>query len=199
MDFIEVLLIWVASCFPFFIPLIVPVGSYGFYKHAARHTDGTDDIQSATSGQKGLMTTAHVKSIVGGDGTAGRVLRGIMLSIQDGTNENTLKCATISRWNGDIIASTDNIIKGETVGDFTLSANGKDLKIESSGLTGICLYVISNFYSNSSGVSLTGRATPTANDIQIAVFNATSGISQDLTVLVDTGPIFFHLLYITSA
>lgn len=59
MEIIEALLIWLASCMPFFIPLIVPVGSYGFYKHAARHTDGTDDIQNATSGQKGLMTSTY--------------------------------------------------------------------------------------------------------------------------------------------
>jgi len=63
MDFLEPLLIWLVSCFPFFIPLIVPVGSYGFYKHAARHTDGTDDIQDATSAQKGLMTAAQATEL----------------------------------------------------------------------------------------------------------------------------------------
>ena len=31
--------------------------------HAAEHTDGTDDIQSATNGQKGLATAAHITDI----------------------------------------------------------------------------------------------------------------------------------------
>ncbi len=65
MDFVEALLIWVASCFPFFIPLIIPTGSYGFYKHAARHTDGTDDIRDATTALKGLMTAAQVTELEG--------------------------------------------------------------------------------------------------------------------------------------
>jgi len=52
--------------FLYLLPLlftIVAVGSYGFYKHAARHTDGTDDIQNATSAQKGLMTAAQVVAL----------------------------------------------------------------------------------------------------------------------------------------
>lgn len=63
MDFLEPLLIWIASCFPFFIPLIIPVGSYGFYKHAARHTDGSDDIRNATNTLKGLMTASQVTDL----------------------------------------------------------------------------------------------------------------------------------------
>jgi len=42
---------------------IVAVGGYGFYKHALKHTDGTDDIQTADSGQKGLMSSAHADKV----------------------------------------------------------------------------------------------------------------------------------------
>jgi hypothetical protein len=31
--------------------------------HATRHTSGDDDIQSATSSQKGLMTATHVQTL----------------------------------------------------------------------------------------------------------------------------------------
>lgn len=35
----------------------------GVAPHASSHTDGTDDIQSATNAQKGLATAAHVQAI----------------------------------------------------------------------------------------------------------------------------------------
>ena len=42
---------------------IIPVGSYGFYKHAIKHTDGSDDIQTADAAQKGLMSASHVTNL----------------------------------------------------------------------------------------------------------------------------------------
>lgn len=42
---------------------IIGVGSYGFYKHAVKHTDGTDDIQTADTEQKGLMSSAHATKL----------------------------------------------------------------------------------------------------------------------------------------
>lgn len=47
------------------IPAIVGVGSYGFYKHAIKHTDGSDDIQTADETQKGLMSSTHVTDLDG--------------------------------------------------------------------------------------------------------------------------------------
>jgi len=44
-------------------PAIVAVGSYGFYKHAIKHTDGSDDIQTADEAQKGLMSIAQATKI----------------------------------------------------------------------------------------------------------------------------------------
>lgn len=38
---------------------------YAAISHASKHTDGTDDIQSATSGQKGLATAAQITKLNG--------------------------------------------------------------------------------------------------------------------------------------
>jgi hypothetical protein len=38
--------------------------------HASEHTDGTDDIQDATSGQKGLMTAAYASKLDGVEASA---------------------------------------------------------------------------------------------------------------------------------
>ncbi|MBA7491383.1 hypothetical protein ES702_01928 [subsurface metagenome] len=40
-------------------PAIVAVGFYGFFKHAVKHIDGSDDIQTADEAQKGLMSISH--------------------------------------------------------------------------------------------------------------------------------------------
>lgn len=57
MDFLTKIL----DSWPFLLILfaITSVGSYGFYKHAAKHTDGSDDIQTAGEAQKGLMSSTH--------------------------------------------------------------------------------------------------------------------------------------------
>jgi len=208
MDFLEALLIWLASCFPFFIPLIVPVGSYGFYKHAARHTDGTDDIQNATDAQKGLMTAAYgskldnlIPAPLGTDGTIGRVLRHSYLKIQDGSNANTLKLTLYSIANGDSIAVTDNVGKDATTGSYTLSDTGKQLKIEAAGLSGNVVDAFGNHYANYTTSVLTSKVVPSANDIVIIVYAETGGAPKDITALVDTGGREFYVqfLYITDA
>jgi len=38
---------------------IVSVGGYGLFSHAVKHTDGSDDIQTADEAQKGLMSSTH--------------------------------------------------------------------------------------------------------------------------------------------
>lgn len=221
---------------PFIIFGIIGVGSYGFYKHAVKHTDGTDDIQTADSGQKGLMSSVYATKLdqllglleaeinqlkninsttisaaqwgivgastthpIGGDGTAGRILRGIRLLIENGTTGDTLKCTVINRWNGDTIAVTDNIAKDATTGDFSLTATGVNLNIKASGLSGNCVYAIGQIYSNASGTDITAGVYPVSNDITIKAVASKTGVDQDLTVLVDTGPINVHIFYITDA
>lgn len=62
------ILIWLAGSWPLVVLLPVAVGSYGFYKHAIKHTDGSDDIQTADAAQKGLMSSAHVSKVSEIDG-----------------------------------------------------------------------------------------------------------------------------------
>lgn len=67
--------------------------------HASSHTDGTDDIQSASSSQKGLMTTTHAAKLDAFTVNSGNVgigvdPAGVLCSLYSATNFNlfTLKC-----------------------------------------------------------------------------------------------------------
>lgn len=140
-----------------------------------------------------------IADVLGGDGTAGRIPRGILVGIDNGTNASTLKCSTIQKWNGDVIGLIDNIAKGATTGDFSLNAAGTVLTIKASGLSGNVLYCIGSLASNYSGTALIIQCTPSANDILIYIYNATTGAQEDMTVLVDTGIIYIAVFYITDA
>jgi hypothetical protein len=131
-----------------------------------------------------------------GDATAGRVLRIVLLTIEDGTNANTIKCTLDTVWNGDIITITDNIAKDATTGDWSLSATGETLTIEASGLSGNCIGAIGVLKHCGTGNYL-GDADPTANDINVSVRNLDT--AQDLTALVQDGEIWINIFYITDA
>ena len=73
-------------------------GGGGPEAHAASHTDGTDDIQSATSGQKGLMSSAYATKLDGieanatADMTASEILTALLTvdTNSSGLNADTL-------------------------------------------------------------------------------------------------------------
>lgn len=140
-----------------------------------------------------------IQDAVKGDGTKGRVLRVLRLNIVNGTDANTLKCTVSSVWNGDAIAETDNIAKNATTGNFSLTATGKQLTIEAAGLTGNCLLAMGYCWNNASGVVLTCLFLAVSNDIIIQLKKADDAVDQDITVLVDTGVIYLHILYLTDA
>ena len=132
--------------------------------------------------------------------TSRAVLRKIYLVIQNGTNANTLKCTVGNRWNGDTIAVTDNIAKDATTGNFSLSVNGTALWIEAAGLSGNCIMAMGVVVDNASAVDLTIETRAISNDLYIyRLRNATTGVDQDITTLVDTGDIILHILYMTDA
>jgi len=135
---------------------------------------------------------------VRGDGTVGRVLRHSYLNITDGTNANTIKCELQSRWNGDYIATTDNISKGATTGNFTLNAGGNNLIIETTGITGDCLTAFGQVNYNGSGTAIISNLRGLSNDIYILFYNAATGANVDLTALVDVGSIEVCVKYITT-
>ncbi len=158
-------------------------------------TIGATTISAAQWGYLGAMT----KDPLGGDATAGRVLRQVYFTIANGTNASTLKCTLNSIWNGDTIGETDNVAKGATTGNFTLNAGGTELIVEAAGLSGNCLFVIASLRSNASGVAMYSGSFANANDILVQLNDITTGAQQDMTILVDTGTIDVHLLYLTSA
>jgi len=153
-------------------------------------------ISAAQWGYVGALTSEALEA----DGTAGRILREIQLTIDDGGDPATLKCTVASEWNGDTIAETDDIGKDATTGDFTLSAGGNQLGIKATGLSGNALMAFGALHSNASGTALILNVVSVGNNIiYLYCTNATTGAALDLTTLVDTGVIIVYILYITDA
>jgi len=139
-------------------------------------------------------------SAILGDATEGRLLRQVQLTIDNGTNANTLKCTVASLWNGDAIGTTDNVAKGATTGNFTLDAAGEYLIIEKTGLSGNVVMAQGTLASNPGGTVATLDCLDTTNDIKLALRNSSASTLLDLTALVDVAaPIEIYILYITDA
>jgi len=163
--------------------------------------DGKALTYQSASGKVEYITPAGgaPADAIRGDGTANRYLRTAWLKIENGTNDQTLKCELIDRWNGDTIASTDNIAKNATTGHFTLSSTGVLLHIEAAGLSGNVVGGIASLYSNNSGQDLTVNFVPDSNDIRLDLRSSPGGVPLDITGLADGGQISINLLYITHA
>ncbi len=136
-----------------------------------------------------------------GNSTAGQAQRSIILYIHDATDADEIKLSCLNMFNGDVIAVTDNIGKGETVDDFGLGAGGTYyIDIKASGLSGNCVGVLSSsIVTNSGGTAATVWATDINDGIRLYIKNAATGANLDTTVLVDTGDIEVHITYVTSA
>ncbi len=147
-----------------------------------------------------VAMNANWEFLISGDGTKGRVLRLITLTIDNGTTGVGLKCTIASVWNGDTQAETDDIAKDGTTGNFTLNAGGTVLTIEAATLTGNAIAALAaNIYQNLSTTALDVHVTVTANDLVITGYGAGDGVAKDLTTLVDTGKVLINILYLTSA
>ena len=164
----------------------------------------TDKFLVSDEGNIKYRTGTQLLSDIGvtaieGDGTAGRKLRRNILYIGNGTNVSTLACGTINRWNGDVINSTDNIVKNATTGNFHLDTTGNNLNILASGLSGNAIMAFGIVALNYSGTTLTVVCSQASNNIECYFYNAATGASVDLTVLVDTGNIWVEILYLTNS
>ena len=170
----------------------------GLTATAAEINTACDGI-TATAAEINKAADGIVYAPITGDATAGRVLRQSYIYIQDATVAAEVKASFTSIWNGDTIGSTDNIGKGETVGNFTLDAVGNGLTVEAAGLSGNCVAVLSiELYANACGTDLLINGQAIDNDIRFLISNR-AGVAQDMTVLVDTGGIGIRVIYLTDA
>jgi len=165
--------------------------------------DNTSFINIKAGDTNGNIATFNGSGDIQDSGTALSTvvtnLRQIQLTIDDGTNANTLKNTVASLYNGNTIAETDNVAKGATTGNFTLDANGQYLIVEAAGLTGNCLMAQGTLSSNPGGTAATLDLLATSNDIKLALRDSASGALLDLTALVDVGTtIEIYILYLTS-
>jgi len=134
-----------------------------------------------------------------GDGTAGRVLRAVTLTIADGTNPTTVKPSTANHWNGDVISAEDNLSKGGSTTSFSLSANGGVLTILNAAISGTAIAVLSaDIGRNQSGTAASIVRSPSGG-VELTFYNASSGALIDLTTAVDSGTITVNVTYLTSA
>ncbi|MFX0121491.1 MAG: hypothetical protein ACFFBQ_17535 [Promethearchaeota archaeon] len=161
--------------------------------HHTRHENGGADEIDATG-----LTGIPVAPLLT-DGTAGRKIRFAELLIDDGTNADTLKCTLFAKWNGDNIAVTDNIAKGATTGNYTLTADGKGLTIEATGITGNCVAAHAELMRGKCNVDVTSYCYAVTNDIYISLLEMLTGSIQDICALVDTGAPRLSILYVTDA
>ena len=137
--------------------------------------------------------TIDTKDIIKGDGTAGRVLKSLKLTIEDGTNADTIKCTTASMFNGDAIGATDNVAKNATTGSFTLNAAGTALTIELADVVGLLSCAI---IYNDSALSFVPLPAVTGNDLVITAYALDVGV--DLTTIAAGKSIQVLIGYITS-
>ena len=141
------------------------------------------------------------QGVILGDATAGRVLRQIYVNIEDGTDANTIKATTGSKWNGDANAVVDNIAKGATTGVWSLSANGAILILLNTGVSGDAVAIFADKISyNDTGTALPILVTAISGGLSFTFLNATTGAVVDLTTYLTAGKLFqLYITYLTSA
>ena len=172
---------------------------------ANKHVDHTAVTLTAGTGMSGggdisANRTFNALGVLA-DGTSGRTMRSVYLLVQNGTNAATLKCEVINIWNGDTVASTDNIAKGATTGVFNMEADGSSVYWLDTGITGDSIYAIGNLTNNTTGtqilITVIKKTSPAG--IEFSARNVTTGTQYDLTTLVDSGNMTVQIMYLTSA
>ncbi len=123
-------------------------------------------------------------------------VRQSLLVINNGTVAATINPNVSSMYFGDTIGATDNVAKGATTGNFTLSADGSDLRILTTGLIGIPIaFVSAVVVKNASATDMSLYIAVAATYLRIVAYNSTAGTALDLTTLVDTGQIQVLMTY----
>lgn len=161
--------------------------------HKTQHQSaGTDEID--VTGLTGTTPRA-----IFADATAGRILRCLSMQIDNGTNASTVKTWIGNQWNGVTKGTVDNIGKGATVGDWTLSADGKTLTWTPASDYTLIKSCISQQHRNYAGLDRYVSALCNASTVSFYCVSYTGGTLNDWTTHVDSGKIAFTLLFVTSA
>lgn len=150
-----------------------------------------------------VSSAFDTKDPIKGDGTAESTLRILYIIIENGTAADTIKCTSVSRWQGDANGAEDNLGKGGDTGVFALSAPGGDLTLQDSGLTGDCVSVLAqSIHANSTGTVLNVSGS-VSGGIVLSFTNGTTGAAADLPLLVDgsggAAALIANVTYVTSA
>ena len=160
-----------------------------------------DDADAATA--RSTLEVSPKTDVIKGDGTAGRTIRCIQLTIEDATSADEIKCTVVDSWNGDAFAVTDDIGKTETKGNFLLNAGGTELTLKAAGLTGNCIAVLSgDLVKNFTNSNLLCWVFLDGNDISLQFFVQQADSQSDMTSLVDDevgGEMIVNITYLTSA
>lgn len=178
----------------------------------ATHIRGVNVDDADKADGKALTYDAATKKLkyaaAAGDGVAnaivadanpGRVMRWCILIVFDGTEADTIKCAVSNLFNGDTIASIDNIGKGATVGDFSLTSDGVELEIRAGAFTGNVVFARGDLGGNSSEIAVISEVYDWDGAICLVCADPTTDVAVDLTTIPEFKSIETEVFYITDA
>ena len=157
----------------------------------------TGDLDANIGVFDGTLTT-NSNYVVEGEPGQRAIFRGFRLSIADGTNANTLKASMDFNWNSTDEVTTDNVAKGATTGNYTLSADGLDLTIDSGALDGTVDEVfMASMDANNSGTYYTFNSFQLGGEIVVRLLTV-SGVMTDITAVVDAGTVRGKIVIVTT-
>jgi len=157
---------------------------------------------TATPAELNLSSDGIVYPPITGDSTAGRVMRQILLTIENASAAGKIKCTCASMWNGDAISAIDDITDTVAKSGFlwVSAGNGDLLTIQPSVLSGQVVSVLSaNIVANVSGTHLLCYGyTEALSGIILSITSPPSGAAINIGTLVDTGSIYIAITYLTD-
>lgn len=146
----------------------------------------------------GIKVVIESEGAILGDGYIGRVLRSSYLCIRDGTSAATIKITLYGLFNGDQVATVDNIGKGSNTTYFNLNATGNFLSLNDAVFTGALVDLVSfGMRKNATGMGLCASLSTSGTGITVILYD-NNGSAKDITTLVDVGPIQITFSYITD-
>ncbi len=177
------------------IIILIAIFSFSF----AQHKMGDDKITVVSTGVK-----TNGKFLLEGYTTGKNIIRRIEIKVVPGTTPGTdITITILSQFNSVSISGGSNIAKDDTVGSFSLSANGKKIEMLTAE-TVIEIFFVSTTVHKLNTASTTelyfADASMNAND-NIEFFLRKRGAlgTTDLTTILDAGDQWtLKILYLTE-